>query len=82
MEHSDISSLAQFCFKIIESEISDVKTSEIYFEKNKYINIEIEENSIKNSEVGEDIGASVRVINRNGALGFAYSNKLVKPSIE
>ena len=82
MKHSDINSLAEFCFKIIESEISKVKTAEIYFEKNKYINIEIEENSIKNSEVGEDIGASIRVINRNGALGFAYSNKLVKSSIE
>ncbi|MFW9900076.1 MAG: TldD/PmbA family protein [Candidatus Thorarchaeota archaeon] len=82
MKHSDINSLAEFCFKIIESEISGVKTAEIYFEKNKYINIEIEENSIKNSEVGEDIGASIRVINRNGALGFAYSNKLVKSSIE
>jgi len=82
MEDSDIFSLAEFCFKIIESQISDVKTADIYFEKNKYINIEIEENSIKNSEVGEDSGVSIRVINRSGALGFAYSNKLVKHSIE
>ncbi len=82
MEHSDILSLAEFCLKIIETEISESITAEIYFEKNNYINIEIEENSIKNSEVGEDIGASIRVINKSGALGFAYSNKLVKPSIE
>ncbi|MFX1567312.1 MAG: TldD/PmbA family protein [Promethearchaeota archaeon] len=82
MEYSDIYSLAEFCFKIIEREISEIKAAEIYFEKNNYINIEIEENSIKNSEVGEDFGASIRVINKNGALGFAYSNKLIKSSIE
>ena len=82
MEYSDIYSLAEFCFKIIETEISEIKTAEIYFEKNSYINIEVEENSIKNSEVGEDFGTSIRVINKKGALGFAYSNKLVKPSIE
>jgi PmbA protein len=82
MEHPDIYSLADFCFKIIEKEMSEVNTAEIYFEKNQYINIEIEENSVKNSEVGEDIGASIRVINKSGALGFAYSNNLVKSTIE
>ncbi|MCK4381533.1 MAG: TldD/PmbA family protein, partial [Candidatus Lokiarchaeota archaeon] len=45
-------------------------------------NIEIEENSIKNSETGEDNGFSIRVINKNGSLGFSYSNKLDRTTIE
>ncbi len=82
MDNSDIHSLAEFCLKLIEKESSEIKCSDIFFEKSNYINIEIEENSIKNSETGEDNGFSIRVINKNGALGFAYSNKLDNTTIE
>ena len=82
MENSDIYSLAEFCLKLVEKENSEIKCTDIYAEKSKYINIEIEENSIRNSETGEDNGVSIRVINKNGALGFAYTNKLDKTTIE
>ena len=75
---SDIFGLAKYGLKLIEQNAHELKCAEIFFEKNKYISIEIEENSVKNSETGEDNGVSVRVINNKGALGFAYSNKLEK----
>ncbi|MHA2120070.1 MAG: PmbA/TldA family metallopeptidase [Promethearchaeota archaeon] len=80
--NSDIFSLAQYGLSLIEQTSQDVKCAELFFEKNKYISIEIEENSLKNSEIGEDNGVGVRIINRKGALGFAFSNKLIKPMIE
>ncbi len=82
MENSDIHSLAEFCLKLVEKENSEIKYTDIFFEKSNYINIEIEENSIKNSETGEDNGFSIRVINKNGSLGFSYSNKLDRTTIE
>jgi PmbA protein len=82
VEDSEIYGLAEYCLKFIEKEDSEVKCAEIYFEKSNYINIEIEENSIKNSETGEDIGASIRVMNKNGSLGFVYTNILDKSTIE
>jgi PmbA protein len=82
MKTSDIHSLADFCLKLVEQESSEIKCTDIFFEKSNYINIEIEENSIKNSETGEDNGVSIRVIDKNGSLGFAYSNKLERTTIE
>ncbi len=82
MEDSEVYNLSDFCFKLVERENSGIKCTELYFEKSDYINIEIEENSIKNSETGEDNGVSIRVINNNGSLGFAYSNKIDKNTIE
>lgn len=82
MENSNIHSLAEFCLKLVEKENSEIKCTDVFFEKSNYINIEIEENSIKNSETGEDNGFSIRVINKNGSLGFAYANKLDRNTIE
>jgi len=82
MDNSDIHSLAKYCLNLIEHKNSETKCTDIYFEKSKYINIEIEENSIKNNEIGEDNGVSIRVIHKNGSLGFAYANKLDKITIE
>ena len=76
--NSDIYSLANHGFKLIEQNSHNLKCAEIFFEKNTYISLEIEENSVKNSETGEDIGVSIRVINNQGALGFAFSNKIEK----
>ncbi|MFX1329412.1 MAG: TldD/PmbA family protein [Promethearchaeota archaeon] len=61
---------------------SNFKSAEIFVNKNKYINIEVEENTLKNSETGEDNGVSIRLINNKGSLGFAFTNKLDKKSIE
>jgi predicted Zn-dependent protease len=79
--NTDIFTLANYGLGLIEQKSQEVKCAELFFEKNKYISIEIEENSVKNSELGEDNGVGVRVINRKGALGFAFSNKLIKPMI-
>ena len=79
---SDIFNLASYGLKLIEQSTHEIKCAEIFFEKNNYISIEIEENSVKNSETGQDNGVSVRVINRKGALGFAFSNKLKKKTVQ
>ncbi|MFW9894772.1 MAG: TldD/PmbA family protein [Candidatus Thorarchaeota archaeon] len=79
---SNIYTLSNFVFKTIEKGTNETTHAEIFFEKNKYISIDIEENTIKNSEVGEDQGLSVRVINKNGALGFAFSNKIDRAKVE
>ncbi|GAG01934.1 unnamed protein product, partial [marine sediment metagenome] len=57
---SDVFGLAKYGLKLIEQNAHELKCAEIFFEKNKYISIEIEENSVKNSETGEDNGVSVR----------------------
>ncbi|MFX1550915.1 MAG: PmbA/TldA family metallopeptidase, partial [Promethearchaeota archaeon] len=82
MESSEIYSFADFCLKLVDRGNDGIKCTDVYFEKTNYINIEIEENSVKNSETGEDNGASIRVINKNGSLGFAYTNKLDKIILE
>ncbi|MHA2473212.1 MAG: TldD/PmbA family protein [Promethearchaeota archaeon] len=79
--NGDIFTLANYGLSLIEQKSQEVRCAELFFEKNKYISIEIEENSVKNSELGEDNGIGVRVVNRKGALGFAFSNKLIKPMI-
>jgi PmbA protein len=78
----DIYNLANHLFKLIEEKTNKQTHAEIFIEKNKYINIDIEENSVKNSEIGEDHGLSIRVIDKNGALGFAFSNKIEKKTVE
>jgi PmbA protein len=77
----DVFDLAHHGLKFIEQKVIGLHRTEIYFEKNNYLSIEIEENSIKNSEIGEDNGVSIRVINKEGALGFAFSNNLQKNTI-
>ncbi|TFG02332.1 MAG: hypothetical protein EU540_01695, partial [Promethearchaeota archaeon] len=78
----DVYSLAKYGLNLAEKSNSNLRCAEIFFGKNKYINIEIEENSIKNSEIGSDFGVSIRVINKRGSLGFAFTNNLEKKSIE
>ncbi len=78
----DIYYLANFVLELIEQRTNEFIRSEVFFEKNKYISIDIEENSVKNSEVGEDHGVSIRVINKDGALGFAFSNTIEKKKVE
>lgn len=79
---SDVYTLANHGLKLIEQNAHEFKCAEIFFEKNMYISFEIEENSVKNSETGEDNGVSIRVINNQGALGFAFSNKIEKKVID
>lgn len=78
----DIFSLGKYGLKSAQNKNSDMKCAEIFFGKNKYVNIEVEENSVKNSEIGTDRGVSIRIIDKRGSLGFAFTNKLDKKSID
>ncbi len=78
----DIYNVANHVFKLIDEGANELIRAEIFYEKNNYINIDIEENSVKNSEIGEDHGLGLRVIDKKGALGFAFSNKIEKKTIE
>ncbi len=77
----DVYTLAKYGLDLAEKQDSGLKCAEIYIGQTKYINIEIEENSIKNSEIGSDYGISIRLINKKGALGFAFTNKLFESSL-
>ena len=81
-EEKDYFSLANYGLNLLEKYNENILCGEIFIEKSKYINIEISENSIKNSEIGSDNGISLRVINNIGSLGFSFTNKLDKKSIE
>ncbi|MFX1337222.1 MAG: TldD/PmbA family protein [Promethearchaeota archaeon] len=78
----DFYNLSNFALKFAEKNNSNLKCADIYFGKNKFISIEIEENSVKNSEIGSSLGASIRAIDKRGSLGFAYTNNLEKKSME
>lgn len=78
----DIFELANYGIKIAEKKAPNFKCAEIFVGKNEYTNIELEENSIKYSEIGSDHGVSIRIYNKRGSLGFAFTNKLNKRIIE
>jgi len=78
----DIFELANYGIKIAERKAPNFKCAEIFVGKNEYTNIELEENSIKYSEIGRDHGVSIRIYNKRGSLGFAFTNKLNKRIIE
>jgi len=80
-EEIDIFSLANLGLKKAENN-SNCQSAEIFFHQNRYINVEIEENSVKHSEMGEDFGASIRMIDKRGSLGFAITNILTQNSIK
>ena len=78
----DIFELANYGIQFAEKKYPSFKCAEIFVGKNKYTNIELEENSIKYSEIGSDKGVSVRIYNKEGSIGFAFTNKLNKKVIE
>jgi len=79
---NDIFELANYGIKIAEKMAPNFKCAEIFVGKNEYTNIELEENSIKYSEIGNDHGVSIRIYNKRGSLGFAFTNKLNKRILE
>ncbi|TFG08824.1 MAG: TldD/PmbA family protein [Promethearchaeota archaeon] len=81
-DNQDIFHLVQKTINLSEKLSRNLKCSEVYLSKEKYINIEIEDNSIKNSEIGHEEGISIRVISNQGSVGFAFTNILSQESIE
>ena len=78
----DIFQLATHGFNTMNKYESTLKCAEFFFGLNEYLTIEIEENSIKNSEIGSDEGVSMRAIGRNGSLGFSFTNRLNNQSVD
>lgn len=78
----DIFELANYGIKFAEKKNRSFKCAEIFIGKSEYTNIELEENSIKYSEIGSDKGVSIRIYNNEGSIGFAFTNKLNKTVIE
>ena len=78
----DFYSLANNALKFAENKNRNLKCAEVYLGKSSYINIEIEENSVKNSEMGSLLGVSIRTIDKRGSLGFAFTNNLERKSME
>ncbi|MFX1448264.1 MAG: TldD/PmbA family protein, partial [Promethearchaeota archaeon] len=78
----DLFDLASYGIRFAEKICPSYKCAEIFVGKNKYTTIELEENSIKYSELGSDHGVSIRIYNNQGSIGFAFTNKLNKKVIE
>ena len=81
IEKGDFFNLANYGLNLLGNYDGVYAHGEIYLEKSKYVTIEISENSIKNSEIGSDNGMSIRVIDNRGSLGFSFTNRLNKNSI-
>ncbi len=81
-EDIDVFELAKFAIKIAEKNYSNYKCAEIFIGKSQYLNIEVEENSVKYSEIGRNHGISIRIYRTNGSIGFAFTNKLNKNIVE
>ncbi len=81
-EDIDIFELAKFAIKIAEKNYPNYKCAEIFVGKSEYLNIEVEENSVKYSEIGRNHGISIRIYRKNGSIGFAFTNKLNKKVVE
>ncbi|MHA1148111.1 MAG: TldD/PmbA family protein [Promethearchaeota archaeon] len=77
----DFYSLSKYTFNLLEQKSKEFKCAELYFSKSDYVAIEIEENSVKNSETGNDIGGSIRIFDNRGSLGFAITNKINKKTL-
>ncbi|MHA1459535.1 MAG: TldD/PmbA family protein [Promethearchaeota archaeon] len=82
IEDIDIFELAKFAIKIADRNYSNYKCAEIFIGKSEYLNVEVEENSVKASEIGGDHGISIRIYRSNGSIGFAFTNKLRKNVVE
>jgi PmbA protein len=74
--------LSNKCFNYLNRYGSNLISTELFFECSEYLNIEIDENSIKHSEIGSDEGISVRIIGKNGSVGFSFTNRLDWSNIE
>jgi len=79
---TDAFELANYGIRFAEKKYPSFECAEIFIGKSEYTNIELEENSIKSSELGSDKGVSIRIYNNKGSIGFAFTNKLNKKVIE
>jgi len=78
----DLFELAKFAIKTADKTYPNYKCAEIFIGKSEYLNIEVEENSVKYSETGKNHGISIRIYQTNGSIGFAFTNKLNRNVVE
>ncbi|MHA2288760.1 MAG: TldD/PmbA family protein, partial [Promethearchaeota archaeon] len=78
----DFFELSNYGIRFLEKKCPSYKCAEIFVGKSQYTNIELEENSIKYSELGSDNGVSIRIYDNRGSVGFAFTNKLNKTVVE
>jgi PmbA protein len=81
-ENYDVFNLANKGLHLAEKDIKDLKCVEVFVGLNEYLNIEVEQNAIKHSEIGNEGGISIRVYNNQGSLGFAFTNIFKPTSIQ
>ncbi len=74
--------LANHALNFLKKYESNLISAEFYFEFTDYLNIEVDENSIKHSELGSDKGVSTRIIGKNGSVGFSFTNRLDNSNVE
>ncbi len=74
--------IGQKVLKLIDKKESNVKCSEVYLRIDNILNLEIEENSIKNSRMKLKKGISVRCVDNRGACGFAFTNRFQEKNLE
>ncbi|MHA1256891.1 MAG: TldD/PmbA family protein [Promethearchaeota archaeon] len=81
-EDKDLFELAKFAIKTADKSYPKYKCAEIFIGKSEYLNIEVEENSVKYSETGRNHGISIRIYQTNGSMGFAFTNNLNRNVVE
>jgi PmbA protein len=81
-DDQDIFELARHGLAYLDKEVKAYKCAEFFVASNEYLNIELEQNAIKHSEIGAEGGLSVRIYNNKGALGFAFTNVMNTKSVE
>jgi len=74
--------LVQKVLNLVEEKNINIKCSEAYLSMDEYLNVDIEENSIKYSKLGVENGISVRIFDKKGACGFAFTNKFQNKYLE
>jgi PmbA protein len=81
-EDIDLFELANFAIKTADKKYPNYKCAEIFIGKSEYLNIEVEENSVKYSENGRNHGISIRIYRADGSIGFAFTNIMNKKVVE
>jgi PmbA protein len=82
IDESFIFKVSNDCFNYLNKFRETYDCAELFFGTSSYLNIEVEENAVKHCESGDDEGVSIRVISKDGALGFSYTNRFKNKNIE
>ena len=68
--------------KLLQKKDPTINYAEVYIRLDDILNLEIEENSVKNSRMKLKKGISTRCFDDRGACGFAFTNRIKEKNIE